>query len=177
MRANILESGPFGSMRLEVVDVQYALFLCLQYVCETEKLTEMLIYVLLCSAALAEYMDAQDEIFDVIDCMAEVIGKDYEVEGQYGPMDVFGLLEKGVRRVLFENMIGPARTGAERYEVISAKKQLAEHLGSFKRVRAAGYNEAEEYLRQSGRYFERRFLEISWRIASIRLSATNTNVN
>jgi len=164
-------------MKLEAVDVKYALFLCLQYVHETEEAAEMLIYVLLCSATLAEYMDAQEEIFDVIDCMAEVIGKDYEVEGQYGPMDVFGLLEKGVGRVLFENMIGPARTGAEEYEVISAKKQLAEHLALFRTGSAVVFDEAEEYLRQSGRYFERRFLEILSRIFSIRLSATNTNVN
>ncbi len=177
MRTDIFESEPFGRMKLEAVDIKYALFLCLQYVCETEEAAEMLIYVLLCSAILAEYMDAQEEIFDVIDCMAEVIGKDYEAEGQYRPMDVFGLLEKGARRVLFENMIGPARTGAEGYEVISAKKQLAEHLGFLRRGRAAVLEEAEEYLRQSGRYFERRFLEISSRIVSIRLSTTNTNVN
>lgn len=177
MRADILESGPFGCMKLEVVDVQYALFLCLQYVCETEEVSEMLIYVLLCSSILAEYMNTQEQIFDVIDCMAEVIGKDYEVEGQYGPMDVFRQLEKDVGRALFENMIGPARTGTEGYEVISAKKQLAEHLGLFRTGRIVVFDEAEEYLRQSGRYFERRFLEILSRIVSIWLSAANTNVN
>jgi len=177
MRADILESEPFGCMNMDVVDVQYALFLCLQYVCETEEVAEMLIYVLFCSATVAEYMDAQDKIFDVIDCMAEVIGKDYEVKGQHGPMDVFGPLEKGVRRVLFENMIEPARTGAEGYEVISAKKQLAEHLALFRTGRVVVFDEAEEYLRQLGRYFERRFLEILSRIVSIWLSATNTNVN
>ncbi len=177
MRAEILESEPFGCMKLEVVDVQYALFLCLQYVCETEEVAEMLIYVLLCSAILAEYMDAQEKIFDVIDCMAEVIGKDYEAEDQYGPMEVFGLLDRGVRRVLFENMIGLARTEADSYGVISAKKQLAEHLALFRPGRVVVFDEAEEYLRQLGRYFERRFFDVlSW-IASIWLSATNTNVN
>ena len=176
MRADILESEPFGCMRLEVVDVQYALFLCLQYVCETEAVSEMLIYVLFCSATLAEYMDAQDKILDVIDCMAEVIGKDYEVKGRHGPMEVFVPLEKGVRRVLFENMIEQARTGAEGYEVISAKKQFAEHLALFGRGRVV-LDDAEEYLRQLGRYFERRFLEVLSRIVSIWLSATNTNVN
>jgi len=177
MRADILESEPFGCMKMEAVDVQYALFLCLQYVCETEAVSEMLIYVLFCSATLAEYMDAQDKIFDVIDCMAEVIGKDYEVKGRHGPMDFFGQLEKGVRRVLFENMIGPARTGAEGYEVISAKKQLAEHLALFGSGRVVVFDEAEEYLRRLDRYFERRFLEVLSRIVSVWLSATNMNVN
>jgi hypothetical protein len=177
MRADILEIEPFGGMKLEVVDVQYALFLCLQYVCETEEVTEMLIYVLLSTAAIAENMDAQEKVFDVIDCMAEVISKDYEVKGQNGPMDVFGLLDKGVRRVLFENMIEPAGTGADGYEVVSATKQLAEHLTLFRTGRIVTFDEAEEYLRQSGRYFERRFLEILSRIVSIWLSAMNTSVN
>lgn len=177
MRGDMLENEPLGCMKLELVHVKYALFLCLQYVCETEKAAEMLVYVLLCSASLAEYFGEEEKIFDVIDCMVEVIGKDYKVEGQREPMDVFGLLEKDVCRILFENMIEPTRTETKGYEFISAKKQLSERLVLCRRERISAFDEADEYLRHSSRYFERRFSEILSRIISIWLSTRNTNVN
>ena len=173
MRADILESDPFEFMKLKAVDVQYALFLCLQYVSGTEQVTQMLIYVLLCSAILADYTNAQEKIHDIIDCMAEVIGKDFAAEGRYGPMEIFGLLDKDSRRVLFKNMIKPAKSGPDNYEVIIAKKQLAEHLALFRPLRTLFFDDAETYLKQSGEYLHRRFSEIVSRIISIWLSPIN----
>jgi hypothetical protein len=173
MRADILESDPFEFMKLETVDVQYALFLCLQYVSDAEQVTQMLIYVLLCSAILADYTNAQKQIHDIIDCMAEVIGKDFAAEDRNGPMEIFGLLDKDTRRVLFKNMIGPAKPNPDSYEVIIAKKQLAERLALLKPARTALFDEAEVYLKQSGEYLHRRYSEIVSRIISIWLSPIN----
>jgi hypothetical protein len=133
----------------------------------------MLIYVLLCSAILAEYTDAQEQLHDIIDCMAEVIGKDFAAESRYGPMEVFGLLDKDSRRVLFKNMIKLAKSDSDNYEVIIAKKQLAEHLALFRPVRTLFLDEAEVYLKQSGEYLHRRYSEIVSRIISIWLSPIN----
>jgi hypothetical protein len=176
MRGDILESEPLGLLKLDIVDVKYALFLCLQYICETEEVMEMLVYVLLCSSVLAKYMDARGKIFDIIDCMAELIGKDYKVEGRHTPMEVFGLLEKDVRRVLFENMTKPAKAEDD-YEVIFAKKQLAKQLSKLSSGREAIFAETEDYLRQSGRYFQKRFSEIILIIDLICSSAKNTKLN
>ena len=64
--------------KLESIHVRYAVLSCMNYTNKTSKLDEMLCYVLLCSYEVANKMKATERIFEVIDIMAEIIGRDYK---------------------------------------------------------------------------------------------------
>ena len=163
MRANTFDLNRPTRVTLEITYIEYALLGCLRYTLQTDKLTEMLLYILTCSSILAEHLQKQMYMFNIIDCMVETVGPDYDNGRGYMPAIVFSRLGRDTRLILFRYMT-ETDFDEKRDDLCIAKERLIEQLVQFEHDECALFVEAEEFLFGLYRYLKCRLSEITIRL-------------
>ena len=159
MRINTATFSSRSHGKLEIFHVRYAMLSCMNYTNETSKLDEMLCYVLLCSYEVANKIKATERIFDVIDIMAELIGRDYKDETAYLPACIFAKLESISKQILFTNITTPGLI-TEHADLIYAKGQLESLLSSFDKNRFILTANPDTFLSNLNKHLQQRLNEI-----------------
>ena len=145
--------------KLEMFHVRYAVLSCMNYTNQTNKLDEMLCYVLLCSYEVANKIKATERIFEVIDIMAEIIGRDYKDETAYLPARIFAKLESISKQILFTNITTPGLI-SEPADLIYARNQLENLLSSFDNNRFILTANPDIFLSNLNNHLQKRLNEI-----------------
>ena len=177
MRINTRLSNANGNL-FDNVEIKYALLGCLAFTNREDKLREMLLYVLLCSATLDERLAGKFSIFDIIDHMTGIIGTDYKNCKNYPPAEILGSLDKEYKLVLFKYMNDSHfdKLSAGTFDKLSAGKldtdlntamlKLEERLNcAYGDVKNMPIFQVDEYLKLVNEYLTVRLNQISISIA------------
>ncbi len=140
--------------------ISYALLGCLSSTSRNETLVEMLSYVLVCSAKVAEKLDSIDRLPDIIDEIVEVVGSDYKESGAYIPAQIFAGLDRRTRQVLFGSMTA-SDPDKESQELVTAKKKLNKLLTGSDTSRLTSAQHADIFLPALVRYLHIKLIEIT----------------
>ena len=177
-----------NGLLFDCFEIKYALLGCLSFTSETYELTQMLLYVLLCAAALDEKLSKKISIFKLIDGMIEIIGVDYANCKNYPAAKVLYCLDADTRMILFKYMISfKSDIGQDEYfdtaalpntRLRIAQHKLKEKLDiEYGNVGNNPFFEPHAYLARLGEYLSGQLNEISMRIAKELYASKKTFLN
>ena len=126
MRVNTRLSNSYGNL-FDIIEIKYALLGCLAFTNKEDKLREMLLYVLLCSASLDDKLSGERSIFDIIDHMTCIIGQDYKNCMKHAPAGILCSLDKESKMTLFRYMNNSGNE-IEEEDLRTAQQKLEEKL-------------------------------------------------
>ena len=169
MRINSRLNKSNGNM-FDCVEIKYALLGCLAFTNRHDKLREMLLYVLLCTATLDEKLAGKFSIYEIIDHMTGIIGTDYKNCRSYPPAEILGSLDKESKLVLFQYMndshFDGLSAGILNTSLPAAKQKLEEKLYcTYGDVKDMPVFQVDEYLKLTNEYLTHQLNQISVSIA------------
>ncbi len=164
MRTNSRGIKFTNGLLFDCFEIKYALLGCLSFTCETNKLTEMLLHVLLCSWLVQKKLPGKN-ILNIIDNMVEIIGPDYADYKNYAPAKILKSFDADTRMILFKYMYNSqSEIKDDRLRIAQCK--LEEKLDfEYGNVKSNRFFKAGVYLSVINDYLTNRLNEISMRIA------------
>jgi len=164
MRTNSKGIKFSNGLLFDCFEIKYAILGCLSFTAETDKLTEMLLHVLLCSFLMQRKMP-EEKILNIIDNMVEIIGPDYADYKSYAPAKILNSFDVDTRMILFRYMNNSqSKIKDDRLRI--AQCRLEEKLDfEYGNVRNNRFFEPGVYLSVINDYLTNRLNEISMRIA------------
>ena len=175
MHVNTRPNNSNANFLFDCFEIKYALLGCLAFTNKTDKLREMLLHVLLCSALPEKKLIEKLTVFDVIDRMLRIICPDYKNCKNYRPAEILYSLDRDSRIILFEYMNNPSNN-INKNQLRKAQRELSEKLFSkYGDTRKIRIFQPQVYLLQISDYLTFRLNEISMSIAKEIYSECNSS--